>query len=49
MNDELVTYTVTKKYVTGNWELTYINLKERRWCSDNIEPTVKNTTVSTAG
>ena len=26
MNNEIVTYTVMKKYVTENWELTFISL-----------------------
>ena len=27
MNNEKVTYTFCKKYVTGNWETTFISLK----------------------
>ena len=27
MNNEMVTYTVMKNYVTGNWEFTFIKPK----------------------
>ena len=33
MNNEMVTYTVMKNYVMGNWELTFISLKENT-CED---------------
>ena len=37
MNNEMITYTVMKNYVMGNWELTFISLKGGIYGQFNIE------------
>ena len=37
MNNQMITYTVMKNYVMGNWELTFISLKGGIYGQFNIE------------